>query len=42
MASSCVPGSGQGGQDWDGRSSKSLFKQFIANLPLKLVYGMHD
>ena len=29
----------EGGQDWEGRSSKSLF---IADLSLRLVYGMRD
>ena len=42
MASGCVPGSGGRRAGSGRRSSKSLFNQFIADLPLRLVYGLHD
>ena len=37
MTSGCVPGSGGRRA---GSGSKSLFNQIIADLPLRLVYGM--
>ena len=39
MASGCVPGMEEGGQDQDGRSRKS---SFIADIPLRVVYRMRD
>ena len=42
MASSCVPGSGGRRAGLGRRSSISYLIRFVADLPLRLVYGMRD
>ena len=42
MVSSCVPGSGGRWAGSGRRSSKVYLIRFIADLPLRLVYGLHD
>ena len=39
MASGCVPGSGG---RWAGSGRRSSKIRFIADLPLRLVYGLRD
>ena len=42
MASSCVPGSGGRRLDRDEEAVKVYLIRFIADLPLRLVYGLRD
>ena len=42
MASGCVPGNGEGRQDQDEEAVKVYLIRFIADLPLRLVYGLRD
>ena len=42
MASGCVPGVEEGGQDLDEEAVKVYLTRFIADLPLSLVYGLRD
>ena len=42
MANGCVPGSGGRRQDRDEEAVKVYLIRFIANLPLRLVYGLRD
>ena len=42
MASDCVPGREEGGQDQDEEAVKVYLIRFIADLPLRLGYGLRD
>ena len=42
MASGCIPGSGRRGHDLDEEAVKVDLIRFIADLPLRLVYGLRD
>ena len=42
MTSGCVPGSGGSVQDRDEEAGKVYLIRFIADLTLRLVYGLRD